>query len=139
MILSGCQNNTLKLQQRKETFVTTCKRLGIPLQASKLESKTTCLTFLGKVVDAGAMQLRLPSEKLSKLRSLLDFVAGKKAMSKRELQSLVGLLQHATKVVKPGSSFMRGFHSILTQEGEHIRPNHFIRLNIAAKAAIMWR
>ena len=85
--------------------MTTCKRLGIPQEPSKLEVQTTWLMFLGIEVDTEAMQLRLPSKKLSRLRSLLDIVAGKKAISKRELQSLVGLLQHATKVVKPGCSF----------------------------------
>ena len=123
---------------KKERVVATCKRLGIPLEPIKLVGPTTCLPYLGIEVDTEAMQLRLPLEKLSKLRSLLDIVAGKKAMSKRELQSLVGLLQHATKVVKPGRSFMRRIHALLAQDGGHIRPDHFIRLNIATRADILW-
>ena len=116
----------------------TCKRLGIPLEPVKLEGPTTCLTYLGIEVDTDAMQLRLPPEKLSKLRSLLDIVVGKKAMSNGELQSLVGLLQHATKAVKPERSFMRRIHALLAQAAGRIRPDHFIRLNAAARADILW-
>ena len=107
-------------------FIKTCKRLGIPLEPSKLDGPTTCLTSLGIEVGTEATQLRQLSEKLSKLWFPLDIIAGKKVMSKRELQSLVGFLQHATKMVKPKHSFMRRLHALLAQESEEITPNHFI-------------
>ena len=55
------------------------------------------------------MQLRLPPEKLKKLRELL--VARwrtRKSCTKKELQSLVGHLNHAGKVIRPGRRFQRG-------------------------------
>ena len=38
---------------QKDTLITTCTQLGIPLEMSKLEGPSTCLTFLGIEVDTG--------------------------------------------------------------------------------------
>lgn len=105
-------------------------------EPGKLEGPSTCLTFLGIEVDTQAFQLRLPEEKLTRLRGLLNSVMGRKAIMKRDLQSVVGLLQHAAKVVKPGRSFMRRLHALLAASG--LAPNHFIRLNMTAQADILW-
>ena len=81
------------------------------------------------------MQLRLPEEKLSRLAVELDQAVGRKVMLKKELQSLTGLLQHATKVVRPGRAFMRSLH-VLQSVGK--LPTHKVRLNMAARADIIW-
>ena len=44
------------------------KRLGIPLAADKCEGPATCLTFLGIEIDSREMELRLPAEKMQRLR-----------------------------------------------------------------------
>ena len=49
--------------------------------------------------------------------------------------SLTGLLQHAAKVIRPGKPFLRRLHA-LQSVGNF--PHHQIRLNIAARADIIW-
>ena len=57
------------------------------------------------------MEARLPDEKLQRIRSLLSTWLHKQKATKREILSLVGLLQHATKVVKPGRIFVFRMYS----------------------------
>ena len=53
------------------------------------------------------MEARLPSDKSTNLRSVIDqFLGGNKATLK-EIQSLIGLLNFACKVVAPGRAFLR--------------------------------
>ena len=52
------------------------------------------------------MEARLPEDKLSQIRTQLSTWLGRRKATKREILSLVGLLQHATRVVKPGRTFV---------------------------------
>ena len=81
--------------------------LGVPVEPNKCEGPATVLTILGIEVDTTQMQLRLPAEKLQRLRGLVSSWRGRKCCTKRELLSLLGTLQHAAKVIKPGRSFVR--------------------------------
>ena len=125
-------------RESKQILLSTWELLGIPSEPSKLEGPATCLTFLGIEIDTVALEMRLPADKLGRLKSILAATLGKKAVTKRELQSLVRLLQHATKVVKPGRSFLRRLHALLALVGADRAPNHFIRLNQPARADILW-
>ena len=52
-----------------QIFINTCSRLGVPLALEKVEGPTTCLTFLGITLDTSSMEIRLPEEKLLRIRS----------------------------------------------------------------------
>ena len=67
-----------------------CQQLGVPASQKKLEGTATTLVFLGVVLDTEALELRLPGEKLSRLRST---IADRKSCTKRDLLSLIGHLQ----------------------------------------------
>ena len=125
--------SSAEAERQKQTLVSTWERLGVPLEPSKLEGPSTCLMFLGVEVDTVAMQLRLPEAKLSRLRAELKEAVGRKAMTRRELQSLA--IQHATKVVRPGRAFLRDIYA-LQSVGNH--PAHNVRLNARARADILW-
>jgi hypothetical protein len=84
-----------------------CSQLGIPFAQHKRDGPTTCLTFLGIEVDTEAGELPLPQDKLECLRSLLEDWGDRKACGRRELESLVGVLNHACKVVRSGRTFLR--------------------------------
>ena len=103
----------------KQTLLNTFAHLGVPLEPSKLEGPATCLTFLGIKVDSRTLQLRLPSDKLHRLKDQLAA-----AVSKRhKLQSLIGLLQHATKVVWPGRPFLHQLY-VLQNVGSSYMSKH---------------
>ena len=83
-----------------------CKDTGNPVEEDKCEGPATTIRFLGIELDTVAMEMRLPEDKLQQLRKQVQDWRGKKAVSKRELLSLIGSLQHACKAVRPGQSFM---------------------------------
>ena len=56
---------------------------------------STTLEFLGITIDTIQQELRLPEEKLARLRDLITQWKSRKSCSKRELESLLGVLQHA--------------------------------------------
>ena len=87
--------------------------LGFPLALEKIVGPLTLLTFLGVEIDTNALVLQLPEEKLTALRSLIASWKGRRWCLKSELQSLVGKLQHACKVVRPGRSFLRRVFELL--------------------------
>jgi len=55
----------------RQKTISTRARLGVPLELSKLEGSSTCLTFLGIEVYTVAMQIRLRS-KLENLKEELS-------------------------------------------------------------------
>ena len=53
------------------TLVSTFASLGVPLEPSKLEGPARCLTFLGIELNTAALQLKLPNDKLQRLKEAL--------------------------------------------------------------------
>ena len=118
-----------------QTALETCEEMGFPVAREKIEGPATIITLLGIILDSELMQLRLPPEKLKKLRELVARWRTRKSCTKRELQSLAGHLNHACKVIRPGRRFLRGVFGLLSQ---FHRQDHMIRLNAAFRADLEW-
>ena len=84
-----------------------CKALGITLAPDKKEGPATCLTFLGIEINTVSGTLSLPENKLLRMRQEIDSWLRWKTCRRRELESLVGVLQHAATVIPPGRTFVR--------------------------------
>ncbi len=123
-----CSHNLHVLKQ-------TCDDLGVPLEASKSEGPTSCITFLGLELDSSARVIRLPEDKLARLCRSLDDWGNRKATRKRNLLSLIGHLQHAAKAVRQGRSF---FRRLIDLSSVVHRLDSYVRLNIAARSDIIW-
>jgi len=93
-------------EQNMDTFISLCADLGVPLALDKLEGPSTSLLFLGITLDTEHMEIRLPDDKLTRIQQLLTTWFPKKKARKRQILSLVGTLQHATKVVRSGRMFV---------------------------------
>ena len=100
---SVCANN---LQIIKDT------RSKLALALEKIEGPSQYLTFLGITLDTQFTQACLPDNKLSQLRSDVAAWMTRKNTTKRQILSLVGLLQHATKVVTPGRTFVSRMYKV---------------------------
>ena len=72
----------------------------------KIEGPAETLTFLGITLDTQNMEARLPPTKLQNIRNEIKAWLKKRDANKRAILSLVGLLQLAMKVVKPGRTFV---------------------------------
>ena len=111
--------------------------LGVAIASHKTEGPTTSLVYLGIEVDTVAGELRLPQDKLQRIRAHLSQWGDRKVCTQRELESLIGLLNHACKVV---CCFLRHMIDLL-----HARAGatHFIAavpilLNMGFRADLAW-
>ena len=122
---SECQANILAM-------VELCKRLGMPLAEEKLIN--ACTRF-GIEIDTILGVLRLPAEKLSRLKSTVTQWVGKRTCTKRELLSLIGQLQHVSVIVRPGRPFLRWMINLSKSVS---KLTHHVWINHQARSTIMW-
>lgn len=104
---------------------------GIPLARDKTEGPTTVLSFLGIVIDSEAMECRLPEDKLVALRREIRTTVALRKIQLRGLQSLLGKLNFACRIIPMGRVFCRR----LSAATAGIRsPHHFIRMTSEHRA-----
>ena len=111
--------------------------LGVPLEQSKLHSRSfnwPDIPGYSNQREVLLLRIRLPQVLLAQLKQELSHCILQKTITKRELQSLTGLLQFATKVIWPGRPFIRQLYMIQSI-GSH--PDHHICLNSTARADII--
>ena len=113
----------------------TCEVLGSPVMSEKVVGPSTVLEFLGFVIGTAAMEIRLPEEKLHHLKSLLRAWISRRSCTKQELLSLIGSVQHAGAVVKPGRIFLR---RIIELSKRQIHLDAPLRLNTEFRADLRW-
>ena len=111
-------------------FLTFCHRVGIPIKTEKTVSPTTCITFMGLVLDSSRMEARLPQDKLDKARDLLKIYSNKRNIKLRKLQSLVSYLSFCCSVVPPGRCFLRRLIDMM-KTVRH--PSHRVTLDSEAR------
>ena len=115
-----------------------CRELGVPIAEHKTDGPTTCLVFLGIEIDTVAGQLRLPGDKLRRLQALLRQWGDRKVCSHKGIESLVGSLNHACKVVRAGRSFLRRMIDLLHAGQGPQRDRVPVRLNVAFRSDLAW-
>ena len=118
-----------------DLLLDTCRELGVPVAGHKVEGPSTRITFLGIEIDTVAMELRLPQDKLQRLTALVSDWRSRKSCRRQELESLIGHLSHACKVVRPGRRFLRGMIELLAIVRKR---HHHVRLNTAFRADLEW-
>ena len=127
-------------QQDLSTLLEVCAELGVPIANHKTEGPASCLVFLGIEADRVANKFRLPEDKLCHLQTLLEQWGDRRTCTQRELESLVGLLNHTFKVVRAGRSFLCKMLDLLhsrppSGQGRGATP---IRLNVGFRMDLAW-
>ena len=110
-------------------------QLGVSLTPEKIIGPSSSLTYLGIEIDSVAQVIRLPDEKLSNLKEVLEAWLSRDSCSKRQLLSLIGSLSFASKVVKPGRMFLRRLINLSTKVSQL---HQVVHLDLEAKADIQW-
>ena len=100
--------------------------LRAPVVASKTIGPSQEIEFMGIVLDSIYMEACLPQDKRSRTYDLLTSFKKRRSVRLVELQSLIGTLQFACKVVVPGRTFLQ--RAINLTKGVPSRFHH-IRLN----------
>ena len=122
-------------QQNLDIIKEICLQLGVPLAMEKVEGPTTSLCFLGINIDTEKMEARLPDDKLDRIRRLVHTWLRKRKARKREILSLVGLLQHATKIVRSGRTFVSRMYATAAKLK---KMHYFTRLNRDFRSDLAW-
>lgn len=120
-----------------DRILAVCKDLGVPLAIEKLEGPSQCLVFLGIEIDTVRCQLRLPAEKLIRFQVLLAEWSSRRSCQHRQLESLVGTLQHACQVIRSRRTFLRRIIALLRIPSA-TQGHHHIRLNREFRADLQW-
>ena len=115
----ACQNNL-------DTCLWLFRVWHIPLHPNKVEGPSTCLTVLGIELDSITLQACLPRDKFESIVALLESWSVKRHCSWKELESLIGTLHHACKVIPQGRTFIRRMINLLSA---FRHDDHPIRLN----------
>ena len=119
------------LQIMLETYA----RLGVPTAPGKCAGPHTSLVFLGFELDTEALEVRLPQPKLQRTRTLVQEWLRRRVCKKRDMESLLGHLQHAASVVCPGRTFVRRVIELLSMFQNR---DHWIRLNSTFRSDLLW-
>jgi hypothetical protein len=128
-VISSTQDATLYA----EHFDSLCADLGFAVKEKKSITGTT-VDFLGLEIDTQAMEARLPSEKQAKALLLVRTYLKRKSLTLLELQSIIGFLSFAAKVVPLGRPFLRRLYNALSC----YRSPHPRRITSSMRADLRW-
>ena len=98
--------------------------MGVPVNDEKTEGPTTKLEYLGLEIDTIDGVIRIPSDKLVKVKQQLLLFINSKKVTLKFLQSLVGLLIFLSKAIPSGRAFTCRFYEGMSHAK---KPHHFIR------------
>ena len=84
------------------------------------------LQYLGIILDTDRMEARLPDDKLGRIITILDMLKNKHNLSERELLSLLGHLNFASKIIPQGRNFVAYLLSLVASVKQL---HHYVRLN----------
>ena len=113
-----------------QAFIALTDSLNIPLRMDKTVLPSNVVSLHGIEIDTDLMQMRLPHDKLLEARYKITTVYKRKKVTLREMQSLIGTLNFACKVVMPGRTFLR---RLIDLTRGVCNPNHCLRLNAEAR------
>ena len=117
------------------TLVGILRRLGFFISYKKLVSPAKLIRFLGINIDSVEMTLSLPEDKVIKLKKQLALFINRRKATKKELESLAGILAHCCKVVHGGRTFSRRVYDLVSSvENEKFK----VRLNEEFKLDLQW-
>ena len=124
-------------QASLSSMILTFKNLNIPISAAKTEGPSQIIQFMSIILDSGKMEGRLPEDKVERIKSALSTFQSQRSTTLQELQSLIGTLNFACKVIPPGRPFLlRIIH--LTRGVK--KPHHHIKLTTGFYKDIeMWK
>lgn len=114
-------------------LISLLRKLGFRISWSKVVGPTQQLQFLGIDIDTMTCQISLRKEKRDELHAKLTAFLHRCRASKKQLQSLAGLLNWAAQVVRGGKFFLRRILDALKclKNGKHkIKLSHAFKLDV---------
>ena len=94
------------------TVISFIPYLGFHVSWHKITPPSKTVQYLGIIIDSELMELRMPVDKLERLRTLLDRYSRSSFIDRKELESLTGLLAHCAQCVRGGRTFCRRLYDL---------------------------
>ena len=124
-------------RQSLTAMLLTFRNISIPIAASKTQGPVKVIEFMDIILDSVRMEARLPADKIERLRAAFDLFQDKRACTLKELQSIIGTLNFACKVIPPGRPFLQRMIELTRNIS---KPHHHIKLNAGFfKDLEMWK
>jgi hypothetical protein len=95
------------------TFIKLSEELGIPLVQNKTVGPTCIIEYLGFTIDTILMKVKIPEEKLCRLRTELEFHVSKHKITIKELESVSGLMSFCSRAIPSARAFIRRFYDLI--------------------------
>lgn len=133
IMVGPANGDTCKVNLAKSIDV--CSKLGVPLHPHKCVGPDTSIVILGIELDSINQTARLPTDKLTNLQQLIVSWRSRQWCNRHQLESLIGHLHHAAKVVWPGRTFIRRMINLLCCFRQR---DHPIRLNCEFRRDLDW-
>ena len=122
-------------RQVMQELIILLRNLGFRISWNKVSGPAQKMQFLGINIDTVKCKISLRKEKLDDLHQKLTHFINRCRASKKQLQSLAGLLNWAVQVVRGGKFFLqRILDSLKFLKGN----KHKIKLSHAFKLDIQW-
>ena len=121
-----------------ETFVEVCKELGVPLAEDKTIGPTTQIMFLGMEIDTFLMVVRIPQDKLERLKLMLLSIISKKRIALKEFVSVTRKMVFCSTAISSSRTFIRRLYDLIASV-KNGKPYYSVRLNREVKEdAMVW-
>ncbi len=106
-----------------------CTDLGVKINHIK-DVMGTIADFLGIEFDSILIQARLPPDKLARARNIAKNLLKQATISYQKLESAVGFLLFATKIIIPGRAFLRRLFNALRRPVATVRIISYIKADL---------
>ena len=100
-------SNSQIAENALDAFLALCHHCNVPIKEEKTIRPAPCVVVHGIELDSVKMQARLPMEKIKAAKESIEQLLMQRHATLKELQSVIGLLNFACKVVAPGRPFLR--------------------------------
>lgn len=94
-------------------LISVVRNLGFYVAWSKIQSPSKCCTYLGIELDLVNYQMRLPHERILRLREELKFWHNRKKATPKQLEILIGHLCHCSRIIQGGTLYLHYLFDLL--------------------------
>ena len=120
--------------QLKE-FIEICEELGIPIAIEKTEWGSTCMVFLGLLIDTKNKLVAIPANKVERAKELIQKMLMVKKVKMYQIQKLCGFLNFLCRCIVPGRAFTRRLYAYTA----NLKPHHHVHVNREIRSDLeMW-
>ena len=109
------------------------RALALPEAPEKAQPPSTRIKWLGVIIDTEERSLAIPEQKLSKVLQQVSKFARSRSMNIKQLRSILGLLLHVAKCVRPARIFISRLLEALREA-----KGWFININADMRADFQW-